>query len=85
MPDLPALIGFHRGWTAHRAETTHFILGLHWMVIPAVPVNLQLRGYNKIQKTFLLGADILQKFLLASQNKVKVSKKNTLRVGELGR
>lgn len=26
--DLPALIRFHQGWTAH------FILGLYWTVIP---------------------------------------------------
>ncbi len=29
VPDLPALIGFHRGSAAHRAAATHFILGLH--------------------------------------------------------
>lgn len=62
VPDLPALIGFHLGWTAHRTGTTHFILGLYWRVIPAVPVHLQLSSYKE---HFLLGVNVLQKFLLA--------------------
>lgn len=65
MPDLPALIGFHRGWTAHRTGTSHFILGLDWMVIPAVPVHLQLNGYKKNPKKHSFKRmNPLQKFLL---------------------
>lgn len=48
--DLPALIGFHWAWTAHRTGTTHFILGLYWKLIPVVPVHLQLSGHKKIPK-----------------------------------
>lgn len=43
-PDLPALIRFHRGRSAHRTGTTHFRLGLCWRGTLSVCRHLQPKG-----------------------------------------
>lgn len=65
LPDLPALIRFHLGCNAHSTGIIHFSLGLYLMLIPAVPVPLQLSGYKKLPQSISAGGDFPAEILRA--------------------